>query len=229
MNQRWAEFIGYRCFLCSEKNAQSGICKRCAQALPRLPEWFCSHCSERLPWGEKGLCVGCIKQAPDFDQTWVGLSYEYPVTVLIRELKYRSGLFLVPVLVSLLYEGLKTNNNLPQAILAMPQSKQRWRSRGFNQALELARPIAKRLQLPLIDGVHRIQDRPAQASLGAHERQKNLIQAFEGRGKFPWDHVAVIDDVMTTGATLSAVAKVLKQAGVTRVTAWVLARTPPTQ
>ena len=227
MSQRWAEFIGYRCFLCSEKNAGSVICKRCIQALPRVPEWLCSHCSEPLPWGEKGLCVSCKKQAPDFDQTWVGLSYEYPVTVLVRELKYRSGLFLVPELVSVLYEALN-KTDLPQAILAMPQSKQRWRSRGYNQALELARPIAKLMQLPLIQGVYRVQDRPAQASLGAAERKKNLIHAFQGLKKLYWDHVAVIDDVMTTGATLSAVAKTLKQAGVTRVTAWVLARTPPT-
>lgn len=225
MHQRWAEFIGYRCFLCSERNTCSGICNRCIQALPRTPEWFCTQCSGRLPWGEKGHCVGCMKEAPDFDQTWTGLSYEYPVTVLIRELKYRSGLFLVPALVPILYDALNQTDP-PQAILAMPQSKQRWRSRGYNQALELARPIAKLMRLPLINGVRRVQDRPAQASLGAKERQKNLTQAFKGTGDFPWDHVAVIDDVMTTGATLSAVAKVLKKAGVTQVTAWVLARTP---
>ncbi len=120
----------------------------------------------------------------------------------------------------------------PQAIIAVPLSRKRLAERGFNQAEILSRPIAKELNLPILRrACQRNRDTPTQLSLPAKDRRRNLRDAFDItlplsiKGE-PIRHIALIDDVMTTGATLESLAKTVKTSGVETVTLWSLARTP---
>lgn len=117
---------------------------------------------------------------------------------------------------------------LPQALLAVPLHTGRLRQRGCNQALELAKPLARAFGLPLpVQGLHRVRATLAQSELDAGARRRNVRGAFAvSRGARLPDHVAVVDDVMTTGSTLAECARMLKRSGVQRVDVWALARAP---
>ncbi|MGJ4728872.1 ComF family protein, partial [Luteimonas sp. SDU101] len=116
----------------------------------------------------------------------------------------------------------------PDALLPVPLHRSRLRQRGYDQALELARPLAAALRLPLLTGVlQRQRATRAQSELDAGARRRNLRGAFAvGAGMALPAHVVLVDDVMTTGATLHAAARALRKAGVARVDAWVCARVP---
>ena len=126
-----------------------------------------------------------------------------------------------------LAEALPTPAELPPAdlLLALPLSVPRLRQRGFNQALEIARPLARRLGLPLLaEGTTRVIDTAPQASLPWQERHRNIRGAFECALDLTGKTVVVVDDVMTSGATLNEFARILKQHGAKHVSNWVAAR-----
>ena len=113
----------------------------------------------------------------------------------------------------------------PQALLPVPLHPNRWRERGYNQALELARPIAQRLGIRLLpNALQRLRDTPQQAQLALPQRQRNIRAAFAVPQALALQHIAIIDDVMTTGSTANEIARVLRAAGVKRVQVWVCAR-----
>jgi ComF family protein len=115
---------------------------------------------------------------------------------------------------------------MPQAIVPVPLHKERLRERGFNQALELARPVSKRFSIPIANGLCRRHiDTPQQSALPAGQRTKNLRNAFSLTQTPKIKSIAVIDDVVTTGATANAMAKLMKQNGIERVQVWSIART----
>jgi ComF family protein len=154
-------------------------------------------------------------------------SYKFPLDKLIQALKYRERLILVNFLADALTRRITTR---PDCIVALPLHPTRLRERGFNQSLLLARQISRRLGIPLLaDACERVRNTPPQSSLPWKERDKNMRLAFackpgaDMRGK----HVAVVDDVMTTGASVGELARALKQAGAKEVSAWVVARTLP--
>jgi len=115
----------------------------------------------------------------------------------------------------------------PDALLALPLANSRQRQRGFNQAREIARHLARIIRRPVINGIARNRDTPAQASLPWQLRAKNVAGAFVGSPALVGKRVAVVDDVMTTGATLTAAASAARRAGAVAVEAWVVARTLP--
>ena len=120
-----------------------------------------------------------------------------------------------------------TAEHRPNRLIALPLHPARLRERGFNQAVEIARPIAKQFQLPLeIDTLQRIKNTEHQARLNANARWQNMRGAFVYAGDLSGQSVAIVDDVMTSGASLNAAAKALKLAGAIEVQAWVIARTP---
>jgi ComF family protein len=164
---------------------------------------------------------------PAFDHTIAAFSYNFPLDKLIQALKYRDRLILVNFLAAAVMQRITL---LPDCIVAMPLHPARLRERGFNQSLLLARRIARELHIPLlIDDCERVRNTPPQSALPWKERDKNMRQAFackadaDVRGK----HVAIMDDVMTTGASMGELARALKQAGARKVSAWVVARTLP--
>ena len=212
------------CFLCGAAAGNGLLCTDCGAGLPRLPVPCCPVCALPTPAGE--TCGACLKQAPHFDATRACFSYHFPVDCLVQALKYQHRLVVAGFLAQAMLE-IQTPSKFPPAdlLLALPLSEQRLRQRGFNQAREIARPLAARLGLPLLlDGYRRAMDTAPQASLPWKERHRNIRGAFECALDLTGKAVIVVDDVMTSGATLDEFARTLKKHGATSVSNWVAAR-----
>lgn len=168
-----------------------------------------------------------MKKPPAFDDSFAAFDYSFPVDVLIQQFKYSHQLVLAPWLAERLLVRL-SGMPLPQAALPMPLSRARLRERGFNQSLEIAKPLCRELGVRLLPhACGRNRDTESQTTLPWKERAKNVRGAFNCNENFAGQHVAVIDDVMTSGASVNELAKTLKKSGATRVSAWLIARTRP--
>lgn len=119
---------------------------------------------------------------------------------------------------------MRSRVNAIDAVVPVPLHRSRLRGRGYNQSLELARPLAKRMQVPLNLGIERVRATPPQTAISRAERRRNVRGAFAATADFSGLRIAVIDDVMTSGATVDAVAQCLRKAGAARVEVWVVAR-----
>ena len=176
------------------------------------------------------MCGRCQSHPPAFDGTVSAWPYRFPVDEVIQAFKYGERLGLAEFLVDALSARIAcaSEGNRVDLVLPMPLHPVRLSQRGFNQAAEIARPLARRLKLPLaLQALHRVRDTPTQAGLSLKARRLNIRRAFLCSQDLSGLTVAVVDDVMTTGATLSEAAAELKRAGATRVFNWVVARTPP--
>jgi len=176
--------------------------------------------------GSDVLCGACLRRPPPLQATHAAFVYGFPLDRLLPRFKFHRDLAAGRALGEAMATRFATLPR-PQALLPVPLHPARLRQRGYDQALELARPLARALAVPLqLDGLRRVRDTRAQSELDARARRRNLRGAFvAGRGALP-AHVALVDDVMTTGATLHAAAVALRRAGVARVDAWVCARVP---
>ena len=209
----WA---GEDCLLCGAEDGPELLCPACIAELPALPE-SCPRCA--LPSPAAALCGNCLNHPPHFDATLALWRYEFPCDGLVQALKYRARLALAGFFARSL-----ASRSIPEVdlIVPMPLHPRRLAERGFNQALEIARhlsrPIAPR-------GVLRVKDTPPQTELPYEERAKNVRGAFLCKLDLSGASVAVLDDVMTTGATLNELARALKRAGASRVENFVIART----
>ena len=215
-----------RCLLCGEPGqAPRDLCPACAASLPWQGN-ACRGCALPLPPGAPAaaLCGACRQQRSPLHQVHAACVYAAPVDGLLRRFKFHHDLAAGRLLSQLMAERLATAER-PQALLPVPLHVSRLRQRGYDQALELGKPLARALQLPLASGLRRVRATAAQSELDAAARRRNLRGAFIAKGPLP-AHVALLDDVMTTGATLRAAASALRRAGVQRVDAWVCARVP---
>lgn len=209
------------CFLCAAPAGDCLLCPACAAGLPRLTAERCPICA--LPAPGSNACGGCLKQAPHFDATQAVFRYEFPLDRMIQSLKYAHRLASADFLGQALAKLPLPFH--PEMVLPVPLAPARLMERGFNQALELARPLAHVLGAPLeTSRVHRRRDTAPQASLPWKERKQNIRHAFECELDLTGKTVLVVDDVMTTGATLDELARVLKAHGAARVENFVLAR-----
>src|SRR5512134_3481495 len=215
-----ARCFGGSCFLC--RGAAAGVlCTACDADLPRLAGPRCPRCALDSPRGE--ICGRCLSEPPHYDATVAALAYEFPADALVHSLKFRGELALAEYLGSLLRQCIADPG--VDSVVPVPLSASRLRDRGYNQAVEIARELAPRkIELDLCV---RDLDTPAQMDLPYAERRRNVRGAFRCTRALTGASVAVVDDVMTTGATLDEVAHVLKQAGAGRVVNWVVARTFP--
>tara|TARA_R110002096_G_scaffold29497_12_gene88763 strand:- start:5135 stop:5602 length:468 start_codon:yes stop_codon:yes gene_type:complete len=151
------------------------------------------------------------------------LRYEFPVDAAVKALKFRRKLYYAPAFVRVLLESRELLPDDLDAVLPVPLHWRREARRGFNQALELAKPVAKALDLPLLKTVRRRKATLYQSGLRADARRRNLQDAFDVRKNLCCRHVLIIDDVTTTGATLLQLAKTLQRSGVEKVSALTLA------
>lgn len=217
------------CLVCGDACAGAGsaagrdLCSPCRHALP----WnhsACLRCSLPLP-APAAACGHCQRQPPPLSAVHAAFRYEAPLDRLLPRLKFHNDLAAGRLLGGLMADAL-AGAERPDALIPLPLHRKRLRSRGFDQTLELAGPLAQRLQLPLLDDVLlRVRETAPQSRLDAPARRRNLRRAFAVRpGAALPSHAVLIDDVMTTGATLHAAAHALLRAGVTRVDAWVCAR-----
>lgn len=208
------------CLLCSADSGGELLCRDCRDSLPRLATLRCPVCALPTPGGE--TCGECLKRPPHFDASLAVFVYAFPLDKLVQQLKYAHRLAIADFLA-----GELSRLNFPPAdlLLPLPLSARRLAERGFNQAVEIARPLARALKIPLrLDGCARVIDTAPQAMLPWKERRKNVRHAFECSMDLAGRSVMVIDDVMTSGATLDEFARVLKDHGAARVTAVVVAR-----
>ena len=175
------------------------------------------------------LCGACRSEPPAFDQTVVVADYAPPIDSLVQDLKFRAQLPLARAFGHLLIRAAGSSLQNADLVLPVPLSRERLEQRGFNQALEIARPLARAWQIPLIiDSCVRTRNTSAQAELPLNERRVNMRGAFAVRDRrvIENQHVMVVDDVMTTGHTLHELASCLKRHGAARISNLVLARTP---
>ncbi len=213
-------FFGGACFVCRGK-ARALLCPPCRAELPFLGAELCPRCA--LPSPGAALCGRCLAEPPAYDGTSAALAYEFPADALVHALKFRGELALAPLLGGMLRERLTAEP--VDCLVPVPLSAARLRSRGYNQAAEIARHLGSgKLDIELCV---RKRDAAPQMELPWAERQRNVRGAFECRRALLGAKVAVVDDVMTTGATLDEMARALKRAGAERVVNWVVARTLP--
>lgn len=215
-----------RCLLCGEPGSTGrDLCAACARGLPWSLD-ACRRCALPLPagTGKQLLCGQCQQEQSPLQEVRASFLYGAPVDGLLRRFKFHqdlaAGRLLSQLMLSQQGEGPR-----PQALVPLPLHCSRLRQRGYDQALELARPLARALQLPLCTALRRTRATRAQSELDAAARKRNVRAAFSAIGPLP-AHVTLVDDVMTTGATLQAAASALRKAGAERVDAWVCARVP---
>lgn len=212
--------FGQDCLLCAAVSGAQMLCPACHASLPHIAH-ACPRCAAP---SAKQVCGECLRHPPAFDRTRAALAYAFPTDKLIQALKYGGQLALAKLLGELLAEAL-ADQARPEIILPMPLHPARLKMRGFNQALEIAKVISKRFDIPLAPGLaQRVVDTTPQASLPIDARHTNVKGAFACDQDLRGQRIAVVDDVMTSGATLNELAKILKRAGAAQVDVWVVAR-----
>lgn len=215
-----------RCLVCGLDSDPDAICPGCLADLPWMGE-ACQHCGTPGQLGLGQPCGACLQNPPPWDAVRAAFTYDFPIRQLIRRYKFQRQLAAGAALAELLaMEICSRDDPLPDLLLPVPLHPLRLLKRGFNQSYDIARILHRRLGIPLINsGLRRVRSTMSQAGLEARERRRNLQRAFAWRGQaLAGCHVALIDDVMTTGSTLAECAGVLRRSGAGRIDAWVLAR-----
>jgi ComF family protein len=219
-----------RCALCAAPAGNRLVCADCAAALPRVAA-SCPRCALPTPGGQ--TCGRCLAAPAPYDAVVAAYCYAFPVDRLLKSLKYGGQLAFAEWAAAGLFDAVATDAAAPGAgpqgatIVPLPLAPERQRQRGFNQAREIARHLARELRLELADVLVRRQGGAPQASLGWDQRRRNVRGAFVATGSLAGGRYALVDDVMTTGATLAEAAATLRRAGAARVDCWVVARTLP--
>jgi ComF family protein len=210
---------------CSGRPPLLDLCEFCEADLPRNANQ-CNSCGLPIALDASGGCRTCSQRRWHFDSVVAPYLYEYPVDRLVQRFKYEGRLEVGRVLATLLGRAVQRSGAArPDALVPVPLAGAKLRSRGFNQALELARPVSMALALPIRrDLCGRVRATADQAGLRARERRRNVKGAFAVASTVVPRHVALIDDVLTTGSTCGEIARVLKAAGAGRVDVWVVAR-----
>ncbi|CAN5316525.1 ComF family protein [soil metagenome] len=223
------------CVLCGY-SGNATICAECHAQFFHHRQSRCAHCALPLPHEGVRSCGDCLKQPPAFDATIVAADYAPPIDQLVLGLKFGGRLAVAPWLAGLLRDALlhlpAQAIPLPDRLTAVPLGAQRLAERGFNQALEIAKPLSKSLGIPLDAKLAvRVRDTQAQALLHPEDRRRNIRHSFivpaQAIDRVRGQHIGIVDDVITTGETLHELAATLKRFGASRVTNFVFARTLP--
>jgi len=213
------------CLLCQQvSERQHGLCDTCARSLP-LNKTACNVCARPIETGS--ICGKCLSKPNDFDHAIAPLLYREPVSEMIQALKYREKLAFARTAASVISEAaLKRGVKKPDLICSVPMTTQALRKRGFNQSALIALLSGYRLGIPVTNHLLRkVRQTAHQSDLSARERRGNLKNAFRCQRGVAGRHVVIVDDVLTTGATVNELARTLKKAGAARVDVWVCART----
>lgn len=211
------------CQLCGGRGVGPEICAGCYRDLPRA-QWACPICAR--PVRQVGTCASCLQHPPAFARARVPFVYAFPVNRLLHRLKYQDVRCHARLLGELAGRTLRRVRRLPQAIVPVPLHRRRLRTRGFNQAEEIAAFVGRASGVPIRRTLCvRCRDTPPLWPLSATERRKLLAGAFDCAERPP-ARVAVFDDILTTGATADALARVLLRAGAQEVEVWAIARSP---
>ena len=236
MLQRWPQaLLPSSCALCGAR-CGGAVCAPChAQFVTPSPR--CPRCAN--PAGAldaQRACGACLMLRPAFDATLAGADYLAPLDQLVLQLKFAGALALAPWFAAVVRDSVLAQPGfvLPDVLCPVPLGPRRLVERGFNQALEMARPLARHLGIPLRARLAlRARDTRAQSGVAPDQRGRNLDGAFIVAQDAPalalirGRHIGLVDDVMTSGHTLGELAAAFKRAGAARVSNLVFARTPP--
>jgi len=224
---RLTQLFSQDCQLCGVRT-ETSLCRDCERDLPYRMSGGCPRCAAHASAGQ--LCGACLSEAPAFDETVAAFSYEFPLDRLLQSYKFNENLSLTAMFSAALLAAVRQHHvqygsTLPDRVIALPLARKRLAERGFNQSALLAELVAKELGIRYAPhGLLKVRDTPPQAGLDRAARLKNVRGAFDCDESLAGLRIALVDDVMTTGATLSEAAKVLKKAGASYVSAWVVAR-----
>ncbi len=221
-------FFPYQCIICNDKtNRELDLCIECERSLPWLKN-VCIYCAAPLGFITQSPCGACLKKPLPFHKLCILFSYTGIIKKFITGLKFQQRLIYAHILGILLAEKISSqyhNEKLPDIIIPIPLHKSRLYKRGFNQAIELARPISKKLNIPIeYKRCKRKVNTSAQSKLPANQRANNVKNAFVAHQDLASQHIALLDDVMTTGHTLIEMSRALYDVGVKRIDVWCCAR-----
>jgi ComF family protein len=220
--------FSHSCFLCGQMHREKTLCESCQKLLP-CAGIFCQICGITLT--QSGICGQCLKQTPIYQRVLPCFWYEEPLQTLIQEYKFHQKLCLTPVLGTLMAEKIAyyyKNYSYPEYIIPMPIHFKRLRERGYHQVHELAKILSRQLSIPIaLKACQRIQHTPPQSSLPFKQRKDNVRKIFKAN-KIPYQHIAIVDDVITSGETISSLCHALKKENPDLfIDVWCLARTKP--
>lgn len=220
------------CVMCGAPCGAANVCSPCREDLPRAVQ-VCTSCALPLGRSADRICGPCLRRPPPWQQAVAGLVYGFPVDRLVCRLKFSHDLSCLEVLALELIDALhRAGEERPDFIAPVPLHRTRQFTRNFNQADLLARRLGKALGTP-VHGRLLVRTRrtPAQSGLDADQRRRNIRGAIACRARnaisLRGRRVAIVDDVMTTGATLAECCRALKGAGASGISVWVAARAPP--
>ena len=231
------------CLLCAAPSRHAILCAPCAADLPRLRKPFCRRCARPLAAGAAGasggersaspgaadgnaLCGRCLHKPPHYDTTLAAFHYDFPLDQMVHSFKYGQRLALATFFGQQL--AALGDRGLADRIVPLPLHRERLRERGFNQALELARPVSQEWHIPIdAHSCRRTRNTAAQTGLGLRERLKNIRGAFACSTDLSGQRIILVDDVMTSGASLNECARTLKLHGAAEIIVLVVARALP--
>jgi len=233
-NDGFMVFFHSLCVLCDSPTATTlALCQACLAELP-YNQAACPNCAETLFWDEYAKqalpCQHCQQQPPLCAKTHAPFRYDAAIRYLIIELKFNKRLVYAHLLGTLLANDIQqyySPSSLPDFLLPIPLHSQRLRQRGFNQAMEICRVLSKRLHIPILSKhIRKAHSTIPQAELSAQQRQNNLTHSFQLKHSLPNACIAIVDDVITTGATIHEVAQLLQNSGLKQpIYAWACAKT----
>ncbi|MDF2867854.1 MAG: hypothetical protein K0S11_1324 [Gammaproteobacteria bacterium] len=214
------------CILCDAAcKSTINLCQACIADLPYIKQ-ACKTCG--LPLSNANLtCGACLINPPIYDRLVTPFYYQHPLNFIVTAIKFHNKLNYAKILGLLLADAVRQRVfNLPEIIIPIPMHRERLKERGYNQALEIARPISRLLDIPIdYQSCARLKSTSPQTGLKTKQRRQNIKNAFHIRRDFTAKHVALVDDVVTTGSTITELCKVLKSYGVKHIQIWGCART----
>lgn len=242
MKKYWQKFLQIFlpniCQLCAHDSDEL-VCQACCASWLNSAQLRCIRCAHKLEHLNQMtsnpsaalLCGACLSHPPVFSQTYVLGDYATPQDQLIWALKFGNKFaladFFASQLAKVVRHSLLSNPLHPVLLVPIPLSKQRIQQRGYNQAWEITRRLSRLCELPArADGLIKTRHTAVQTSLKINERQRNLRGSFTAQPCVKGQHIALIDDVMTSGTTLNEAARTLMRAGALSVSNYVLLRTP---
>lgn len=219
----YSKLLPIPCFLCGDFSQHDALCKSCCADLPWLSQ-CCQRCA--LPLPVDGVCGSCLSQPPPQDKTFALFRYESPINHCIAAFKFQQQLVFIRQFAALLASRQQQRQeSLPQLLIPIPLHPSRLKQRGYNQSAQLADALSKRLSIPVNKtSLIRQRNTQPQSGLRGSQRRHNLKQAFALPKPLPYNHVALIDDVYTTGHTVAEASRCLQQSGVKQVEVWTIAR-----
>ena len=218
----YSNLLPIPCLLCGVHCKTQPLCADCIEDFPKLGD-CCPRCATPLPTAS--VCGRCLSHPPEQTNSVSVFAYQSPIDRLIADFKYHDKLYLTDIFADAMVDRLK-QTPLPELLIPIPLHHRRLKERGYNQSLELAKSLSKKLAIPIGNTILiRSRDTAPQASLPYEQRKRNMRRAFKLNPSSLPKHIALIDDVLTTGHTANSAAKLLRHEGVSTIELWTIART----